>query len=245
MKVLYLAWQDPTNHRWYPVGCLTLYNNVYRFVYTKGAEASRNFVPFGRMTNLKVIYESEELFPLFANRLLSPSRPEYQDYLKWLNIRKGGDSPFVILSITGGIRETDLLEVFPCPERNSDGKYEIYFLNHGLRYFSEFAIERVNNLEPGNKLYLMHDIQNFYDSYALALRTQDPPILIGYCPRYLTEDLHKLLKQEHTKLEVFVEKINLDAPIQLRLLCKVISDWPKDFRPCSGEMYEPLADINS
>jgi hypothetical protein len=67
----------------------------------------------------------------------------------------------------------------------------------------------------------MHDIQNFYDSYALALRTQDPPILIGYCPRYLTEDLHKLLKQEHAKLEVFVEKINIDAPIQLRLLCKV------------------------
>ena len=38
MKTLYLAWQDPEDRRWLPVGRLNFDGHVYRFVYTKGAE---------------------------------------------------------------------------------------------------------------------------------------------------------------------------------------------------------------
>src|SRR5262250_671161 len=49
MKTLYLAWQDPEDRRWLPVGRLSFDGHVYRFVYTKGAEQSPRFVPFGAM----------------------------------------------------------------------------------------------------------------------------------------------------------------------------------------------------
>ena len=35
MKTLYLAWQDPEDRRWLPVGRLSFDGHVYRFVYTK------------------------------------------------------------------------------------------------------------------------------------------------------------------------------------------------------------------
>jgi hypothetical protein len=38
MKTLYLAWQDPEDRRWFPVGRLSFDGYVYRFVYTNGAK---------------------------------------------------------------------------------------------------------------------------------------------------------------------------------------------------------------
>ena len=67
MKTVYLAWQEPKDRGWFPVGRLSFDGNVYQFVYTKGALKSPNFIPFGRMLNLRDVYVSKELFPLFAN----------------------------------------------------------------------------------------------------------------------------------------------------------------------------------
>jgi hypothetical protein len=240
MKKLYLAWQDPSRRTWYPVGVLTLEGDSYHFKYTKGAKAASGFVPFPRMENLEAVYESKELFPLFANRLLSKSRPEYSDYLKWLALPEAEASSFVILSITEGLRETDSMEVFPCPEPNDAGKYEVRFLNHGLRHFPDYAVDRVARLNRGDKLYLMQDVQNEHDSYALALRTDDPRTVIGYCPKYLTNDLHALLRHNPTSVKVSVDQVNPDAPIQLRLVCRAESDWPPGFQSCSDDLYQPI-----
>jgi hypothetical protein len=120
MKVLFLAWRDPENRSWFPVGRLSFNEKVYQFVYTKGVKKKHHFVPFGRMDDLTATYESTELFPLFANRLLSKKRPEYQDWLRWLNIPAGKDDPLTLLAQTGGVRETDTLAVFPCPEPTAD-----------------------------------------------------------------------------------------------------------------------------
>lgn len=35
------------------------------------------------MEKLEQVYESNDLFPLFKNRLLKESRPEYEAYLRW------------------------------------------------------------------------------------------------------------------------------------------------------------------
>ena len=62
MKTLYLAWQDPEDRRWLPVGRLSFDGHVYCFVYPKGAKQSPRFVPFGMMRNLHGVYESAVLF---------------------------------------------------------------------------------------------------------------------------------------------------------------------------------------
>jgi len=118
MRTLFLAWQDPKSRRWYPVGRLASSNQLYSFQYTKGAEqaAAAGFQPLASFPELRTIYVSEHLFPLFTNRILPHSRPEYGDYLKWLSVPPSERDPVVILSRSGGQRVTDTLEVFPCPE---------------------------------------------------------------------------------------------------------------------------------
>lgn len=242
MKALYIAWQDSISHSWFPVGCLTfLENGSYEFLYTKGAEMSPNFVPFSKMQDLYIVYESETLFPFFANRLLSKSRPEFTTYLEWLNMASSDYSPFMMLASTGGTRGTDSFEVFPCPEKNDNDQYEVRFFDHGLRHLGDYAIDRVSKLKPNDRLYLMADRQNRFDSLALAIRSDEPPAIIGYCPRYFCEDFHELLTIcRLDDIEVSVERVNHDAPIQLRLLCKLVAPWPEAFQPCSSEAYFPL-----
>lgn len=242
MKILYLAWRDPKSRSWFPVGRLSYDGKVYRFVYTKGVKQSPHFIPFARMEDRTTIYESDELFPLFANRLLSKKRPEYQDFLHWLNTRSGEDDPLTVLGRTGGAAETDSLAMFPCPEPNGNNQYCMQFFSHGLRYLLPEAVPRIYALCPGARLYLLPDPQNPHDSCAIALRTDDPITMVGYYPRYLADDFIVLLKQsEPANTQVVVERVNPDAPIQLRLLCRLTADWPANFSPCSGEWYAPLA----
>jgi hypothetical protein len=242
MKTLYLAWQEPKDRGWFPVGRLSFDGRVYRFVYTKGTLKSPNFLPFGRMQDLYTVYEAGELFPLFANRLLSKTRPEYKAFLDWLNIQNGKDDPLMLLGRSEGLRGTDSLTVFPRPERSSDGTYHAHFFSHGLRYLPDSAVQVVEELRLGSRLFLMPDPQNRHDTYAVALRTDDPVTIVGYCPRYLSKDFLLLLRSgAPDRPEVMVERVNSDAPIQLRLLCRLRAPWPEDFEPCSGEEYEVLA----
>jgi hypothetical protein len=243
MTVLFLAWQDPVGRNWVSVGCLSFNNdiNLYQFAYTKGAE-SPNFMPFANIENLEAVYESDRLFTLFENRLLSESRPEYKDYLRWLNIGAGKRDPMLMLAATGGARGADSLELFPCPMPTTDGNYEVQFFVRGMRYLRECIIDRVNDLRPGkNMLYLIPDIQNERDPLAIALRTPDPPEIIGYCPRYFAEDFHNLVKEWGVNdVGVSIENVNKNAPIQLRLLCKLTAPWPATFEPCAGDEYKLL-----
>jgi HIRAN domain len=242
MKVLYLAWQDPKGRRWFPVGRLSFDGRVYRFVYTKGALKSPNFLPFGWMQDLYTAYESSELFPLFANRLLSKTRPEYKAFLHWLNVPNSMDDSLMLLGRSEGLRGTDSLTVFPLPEKSSDGTYDVHFFSHGLRHLPDYTVQVVEELRPGSRLFLMPDPQNRHDASAVALRTDDPVTIVGYCPRYLSKDFLLVLQSGTPDIpEVVVERVNKEAPMQLRLLCSMHAPWPEEFKPCSGEEYEVLA----
>ncbi len=243
MKKLFLSWQDPFDRRWIPIGCLELKGNIYRFYYTKGATQSDSFMPFGRMKDIYDIYESEDLFPLFANRLLSSSRPDYKRFIKWLNLQEKDVNPFMILSLTGGIRRTDSIELFPCPEPTPEGYYLVKFFSHGLSHFPEQTKKRIEELNPGDKLFLMADLQNPKDSVALTLRTDEPYSMVGYCPRYFANDFNLLLKYcGADSVHTSVVQYNPDAPLQLKLLCKLYTKWPNNFKPCSSDLFMPLND---
>ena len=162
--------------------------------------------------------------------------------MKWLNVQKGEDDPVALLARTGGVRQTDSLEVFRCPKPDSDGRYHVHFFIHGLSHVPDHVVARVNELKPGDTLYLMPDPQNAWDPRAVALRTEDPVVMFGYCPRYLVEDVGVLLSDcGPDGVNVVVERLNRDAPLQLRLLASISACWPEDFGPCSGNLYAPLA----
>jgi hypothetical protein len=246
MKTLFLAWQDPTSRRWFPVGRLTFDGEMYTFAYTQGAKEAQDKYDFNLVysfPDLNKVYTSTELFPLFYNRMMQSSRPDYKDYIQWLNIPENEDDPIAILSRSGGRKVTDHYEVFPCPEPDENGLYYIHFFAHGLRHLPPSATERINQLQNQEILYLANEFQNPYDNRALLLCTEDRHI-VGYCPRYIVDDVFKL--NNHKKpTKVRVERVNpVSAPLQLRLLCNITADWDDDFHPFSSQEYQPiLADI--
>ena len=82
---LYVAWrlQAELHQGWGPVGRLEHDDGIYRFYYTRGARTLEGFKPFTEMASFDEVYESNELFPLFANRLLGKQRPEYERFVRW------------------------------------------------------------------------------------------------------------------------------------------------------------------
>jgi hypothetical protein len=239
-RQLYVTWQDPVTRSWYPVGKLAFEDGEYTFVYTHGALASERFLAFGSMSDLHAKYYSKKLFALFANRILSESRSDYNQYLSWMNLSGGEERPLETLARTGGSRATDSLQIYACPNKNPDGKYESYFFCHGIRSMFETTSNFVLTLKPGDIVYPMLDILNRHDENAVALRTADPTMMIGYVPRYLAPDVAQLAVSSAGSFEARIERVNAEAPIQYRLLCRLTANWPEKFMACSDRTFEPL-----
>lgn len=242
MNALFVAWRpEKASSGWRPVGRLIHDNGLYRFCYTHGAKQA-GFRPFAGMDELDRVYESETLFPLFANRLLPSSRPEYEEYLRWSGFDPANPpEPIVVLGVTEGIRKTDAVEVFPCPTPDDEGCYLNRFFLHGLRWMDPPALERLETLHPRDRLYLMPDLQNESDPHAVAVRTAHPSAMIGYVPRYLARDVWSLIQRcDLNFIELLVERVNSQAPTQNRLLCRMQACWPDDFEPCSGHEFLPI-----
>jgi hypothetical protein len=243
MNSLFVAWRPPMPDQagWRPVGRLEHDGQLYRFWYTAGARKP-SFRPFAGMERLDQVYESGDLFPLFANRLLSQSRPEYEAYLRWsgFDIDNPPD-PIVVLGVTEGIRQTDAVEVFPCPVPDGQGCYFNKFFLHGIRWLPDAAIQRIAALQEDEPLKLMLDLQNRHDPQAVAVRTEEKRMQIGYVPRYLAHDVWQLVQKcDVDFIDMYVDRVNRDAPLQNRVLCRMHACWPEGFRPCSDEDFAPI-----
>jgi hypothetical protein len=245
-RALFVAWRSggPTNGCWGPVGKLERIDDGYRFAYTRGARTLEGFQPFHEMPELEEVYESVDLFPLFANRLLSPNRPEYNAYLTWSGFDPATPpDPIAILGVTEGLRATDALELFPCPTPDADGCYANKFFLHGVRHMHEAARARVDQLQSGDRLGFMFDASNTFDYGAVAVRTCDPSgqLLIGYVPRYLAAEFRHLHAACGVgSVQLVVERVNTSAPAQQRLLCRMMACWPAGYRPCAGVEFQPI-----
>ena len=111
MSTLFVAWQSPAPTRaWFPIGRLDAENNdTFLFRYTRGAldaHKQSGFEPLLSFPKFENRYESNELFPIFKNRVLDPSRKDFAEYLGWLDLDPAHADPIEILGLTGGERQT-------------------------------------------------------------------------------------------------------------------------------------------
>lgn len=240
MDRLYVAWQDEKTREWIPVAMLGRLAEGYTLQYTQGAKRCKSFAGLGRMSALDKVYFSETLFPFFANRLVSRSRPEYKNFMKWLALDEIGDDPMAIMAVTGGVRATDSFELVPVPRRELNF-LKLDFFVRGLRHLPNNTLERIASLSVNDRLYLMGDVQNLHDQHALMLRTDDPKTLIGYVPRYYCSGLDKLLASDPGNVVVNVKRVNPDAPLDMRLLCSLSAPWTENFELLESESdFQPL-----
>ncbi|HET9177380.1 MAG TPA: HIRAN domain-containing protein [Terriglobia bacterium] len=245
-RTLFLAWQDKARTReWFPVGRLDVQKprHLYRFRYLRGAERARReagFEPLFDFPDLHKSYEASNLFPLFQNRVLTPGRKDFREYLRQLGLPEQAD-PIEILSVAGGYRATDSFEVFPRIERRQDGAFCCRFFLHGWRHVSDDAQRRLRMLKPGDKLYVAIELTNPVTQLAVQIQTADDYYMIGWAPRYLVHDLVSAIAKAPAEYKATVVRVNpLPAPSKQRLLVELSGHWP-GYEPMTTEDFKPLA----
>ena len=152
MNRLYVASQSLETREWIPVAELREVEGGYQLSYTRGAQRLPGFSGLSRMQALDQVYYSDSLFPFFANRLLSKSRPEYKQYLHWLGLDALPRTPLEVLAVAGGIRATDNYELI-APPRQVGGTLYLDFFPRGLRYQPPGLVHQLLELKEEDSLY--------------------------------------------------------------------------------------------
>jgi hypothetical protein len=162
-QVLFLARYDRGSGRCLPIGRLSCANGAYEFVYVEGARARQPLVSF---PDLEVRYVSPALFPVFANRVMSPNRPDFVDYLTWLGLDEASSNPLTLLARSGGRKITDSLRIIPYPAGGPGGVYEVHFVVSE----DEFMLSRKSVAE-----YLRSEIEKAGGEPEVSVERINPP----------------------------------------------------------------------
>jgi hypothetical protein len=240
-RVLFVSWRDPGGSI-FPIGRLVRQvdgaREQYSFAYVKLAERLGGFEPLPGLPDLYRSYESPHLFPVFSNRVMPRSRPEFDALAARVDLTGDAD-PFEVLARTGGRRATDRIEVFLPPERTPEGTSTVLFFARGIRYV-DGAESAVARLHPGDRLTLVDDRSNEFNPRALVIRQSDGQ-RIGWIPDYLIDHVHELRDMSGEEPVVSVEHVNdRDTPAHMRLLCRLSGPWPDGYVPFSGAEFQPL-----
>ncbi|MBI5432161.1 MAG: HIRAN domain-containing protein [Planctomycetes bacterium] len=236
-----MTWQEPLHAGYFPIARIVELGSRprYEFGYIQGVRdaLARGFHPFHGMASIDAVYRSHELHPMLANRLMPASRQEYARYVESLGLEPGAQ-PLEILARSGGTRLTDSFEVFSPPALDRVRQQWRYtFPVRGIRFVAA-AEDAIRQLRSGDRLWCMLDLQNEHDPLAIALRTEDKAV-VGYIPRYLNEDVRRLIEGE---VRVSVALVNpAPFPVEVRLICELTADAVPDFAPFATERYQPIS----
>jgi hypothetical protein len=82
-----VVWQDPETRSFHQVGRLEFTEaHEFRFAYLPEARLVPRFRPFAAFPDLDHEYRSDDLFPFFANRVMSARRPDFDAHLTALGL---------------------------------------------------------------------------------------------------------------------------------------------------------------
>jgi len=247
MNSLFLAWQDAGSSRaWFPIGRLDADLAAPRFVfgYTHGAERAASEAglrPLESFPDFSRTYESKELFPLFRNRVMEPSRRDFREYLRQLDLTPDQANEIAILSVTGGERQTDNLQVFPKIDRQEDGTFRCRFFLHGVRHTPDTAQDAITRLKAGDILRIAMELNNPATRLALQVETDDYH-MIGWAPRYLIDDLKQAIDDSPDAVVGKVVRVNpAPAPTNQRILVELTGRISEGHSLMSGSDFQLIA----
>jgi hypothetical protein len=239
-EVLFVAWQEPDSRRILPIARLLKHHGDYEFAYINAVEEATRlgFKPLLSFPELGTVYNATELPPLFTNRLMPKSRPAFSGYITELGLTAEQAEPFAVLARSEGRRATDSLEIFSGPLPCADG-YEGFFLARGVRHLPDCE-EALKSVAPGDRLYVMADVQNDSNPGALLLRTASKHV-VGYFPDHLANELHEA-RADLSTVRVTVSRVNPPpAPTVHRLLCHFTCPSELGTQLYRGPRYHPLS----
>jgi hypothetical protein len=245
-QALFVSWQSQENRAIYPIARLLHLEQMphYEFTYVRGVvDAEKHgFTPFRELPDTRQVYWFDELPPLFTNRLMPRSRPDFREHIARLGLGHDVDllAPELILARSEGRKVTDHLEITASPEFDQATKTWVYFgFARGVRHV-EGAEAAVREVRVGDSLRIERDLTNAWDARALFVLRSDAACL-GFVPHILVEDLGGLMERG-VAVRAEVARVNLPpAPIHQRLLVKFSAAHRAGFAPMSTTRFEPLA----
>lgn len=249
---LVVTWQHPNSRLISPVGMLNFDGQTYSFYYIRNAVDVEDFGPFLGFPELETHYESERLFPLFAQRAMTPRRPDFVRWVTRLGLSEDA-TPWEQIARSGGRREGDRIQLFPVPVV-SDGRIDCDFLVHGMRHVleGELLVGRrlrqpptrdelealLSTLRPGDELQLLDEPTNQVNPLAILTTTTDD-FPLGWAPNLLVDEIHRI--PNRNTLKATARAINgPEAGWHLRLLVHLTAEVPDDFKVFQGPSWESL-----
>jgi len=249
---LVVAWQHPEGGLIEPVGFVSYDGRLFRFAYIRNALSVEGFQPLLGFDDLRKEYVSEQLFPLFAQRVMDARRPDYPRYLASLGL-SGEPEPWQQIARSQGLRRGDTLQLIPEPVIR-DGALAYLFLVNGIRHVHEEPLRletgdiriskdeveaALKSLKRGSRLGLVPEPRNPVNPCAIVVASSGVPI--GWVPDLLADDIHRLMKS--VSVHVTAEHVNgPDAPSHLRLLARLTARPPGDFSFFTDEKWEPITE---
>ncbi len=113
---LLVTWTDRCSI--YPIGALEYDNDnkFYSFYYVRAVITAREagFAGLFSMPDFNFTYSSNFLFPVFSNRVMKRSRPDFVDYVTELGLDRDAKD-MQILAASGGRKVTDPYGTIPWP----------------------------------------------------------------------------------------------------------------------------------
>jgi hypothetical protein len=207
---LLVSRQDPETRRYSRVGVLSRDGHLFRFKYDDGVTRALPGLPLGR------VHESESLFPIFAERVMDPHRPERAEVLQHLGLGAQA-APLEVLAVSGGGRTGDTYELTPLPQ---PGRVSLPFLVHGVRYLTSDERAVIDELKPGDRLDLRCETDNEVNARALLVRQSGDRL--GYVPDPLLEHVHRIMERP---FELVVDRVNpVAAGMHMRLLVRLTGE---------------------
>lgn len=239
---LAVAWQHPETRRVQPVGLLwhDHEDSHYKFRYVRNALHVKDFRPFISFPDLGRAYRSTRLFPLFAQRVMDPRRPDFGRYVSTLDLPVDV-SPWEQMARSEGRRAGDSIMVFPEPVVLPGGRTESFFLVHGVRHALAEAPQpvesRLRQLRPGAPLALTLDPVNAFNPRAIQVTRGG--LKLGWVPDVLLDYVHTVRRSGPFSLSA--QHVNgPDAPVHLRLLVKLAGTVPAGHVPFSGRTWAEI-----
>lgn len=235
---LIVAWQHPTMRAIIPVGLLEQNADGFLFRYGPNVERLEDFRPILGFPQWDGVYRSAHLFPFFSQRVMTPRRPEYDSFMRQLDL--GIDAgPMEILGRSRGIRRGDTYQLLPVPIVDPNGTSTYTFLVNGISHVLEVdpsAEETLQELEPGDSLQLHVEPDNPTNERAVIVASDGRQL--GWVPNLLLQYVHALMR--HGTDGVTVVHVNgKDVDPHMRLLVHAEGSVGVGFNPMTGPEWGP------
>lgn len=241
VRRLAVTWQHPLTRRYHAVGLLDQTGTGFRFAYLAGAQSVLGPRPLLGFSDYSRVYEAENLFPLFATRLMDPARPERPRLLEALSLDALA-APLELLARSGGRRTGDSIELVPEPNVSADGVTDCLFLVHGVRHVPHVD-EVLSRLRRGDRLRLIDDSENPANPLAIIV-SDEARAPLGWVPDPLVDYIRHVHSCGHAQLRV--ERANgPEFGHHLRLLVQLKGTVEPDYRPFSGPQWRLATQVDS